>query len=155
MILGACDRSPFLAKPGSKNAMTLLNKFGHCASNEKIIDIGIESTISQQDTLLPYQFLRDPNLCTALAWDYFDINISTLSGADSVHNTFGICYQNESQTSREVSKRVHTVRKRKTKDITKFFGMNKHKKWNPTERSQECNTFSLKTLFYTFIYSKH
>ena len=35
--------------------MTLLNKFGHSASNEKIrrIDIGIESAISQQDTLLP------------------------------------------------------------------------------------------------------
>ena len=53
---------------GSKNAGTLLNKFGHCAGNEKTrrIDIGIESTISQQDTLLPDQFLRDPNLCTAL-----------------------------------------------------------------------------------------
>ena len=40
---------------GSKNAVTLLSKFGHCTSNEKIrrIDIGIESTISQQDTLLP------------------------------------------------------------------------------------------------------
>ena len=40
---------------GSKNAVTLLSKFGHSASNEKIrrIDIGIESAISQQDTLLP------------------------------------------------------------------------------------------------------
>ena len=40
---------------GSKNAVTLLSKFGHSVSNEKIrpIDIGIESTISQQDTLLP------------------------------------------------------------------------------------------------------
>ena len=40
---------------GSKNVVTLLNKFGHSASNEKIqrIDIEIESTISQQDTLLP------------------------------------------------------------------------------------------------------
>ena len=40
---------------GSKNAVTLLNKFGHSASNEKIrrIDIGIESTTSQQDTLQP------------------------------------------------------------------------------------------------------
>ena len=101
--------------------MTLLNKFGHCASNEKIrrIDIGIESTISQQDTLLPDQLLRDPNLCTALAWDNFDINISTLSGAYSMHHTFGICYQNESQTSREIPKREDTVRKRKIKDITK------------------------------------
>ena len=106
---------------GSKNAVTLLNKFGHCASNEKIrrIDIGIESTISQQDTLLPDQFLRDPNLYTALTWDNFDINISTLSGADSMHHTFGICYKNESQTSREMPKRKGTVRKRKIKDITK------------------------------------
>ena len=49
-------------------------------SNEKIrrVDIGIESTTSQQDTLLPYQLLRDPNLCTALAWDNFYINISIL-----------------------------------------------------------------------------
>ena len=77
---------------GSKNAVTLLNKFGHCASNEKIrrIDIGIESTISQQDTLLPDQFLRDPNLCAALAWHNFDINISALSGVDSMYPTFGV-----------------------------------------------------------------
>ena len=54
---------------GNKNAVTLVNKFGHSASNEKIrcIDMGIESTISQQDTLLPGMFLRDPILCTALA----------------------------------------------------------------------------------------
>ena len=73
--------------------MILLKKFGHCASNEKIrlIDIGIESTISQQDNILPYQFLRDPNLCTALAWDNFDVHISTLSGTDFVHTPFGIC----------------------------------------------------------------
>ena len=40
---------------GSKNVVNLLNKFGNSASNEKIrrIDIEIESTISQQDTLLP------------------------------------------------------------------------------------------------------
>ena len=113
--------STFKSMTGSKNAVTLLNKFGHCAGNEKIqrIDIGIESTISQQDTVLPDQFLRNPNLGTALAWDNFDINISTLSGADSMHHTFGICYKNESQTSREMPKRKDTVRKRKIKDITK------------------------------------
>ena len=58
-------------------------------------------------------------MCTALAWDNFTINISTLSGADSMHHTVGICYQNESQTSREIRKREDTVRKRKIKDITK------------------------------------
>ena len=58
-------------------------------------------------------------MCTALAWDNFTINISTLSGADSMHHTVGICYQNESQTSREIRKREDTMRKRKIKDITK------------------------------------
>ena len=43
----------------------------------------------------------------------------TLSGAGSMHHTFGIGYQNESQTSREIPKREDTVRKRKIKDITK------------------------------------
>ena len=39
---------------GTKNAVALLNKFGHCASNEKIqcIDIGIESTFHK---ILYYQ----------------------------------------------------------------------------------------------------
>ena len=108
----------------------------------------MESTISQQDTLLPDQFLRDPNLCSALAWDNFGVNISTLSVADSMHLTFGICYQNESQTSKEIPKRDDTVRKKKSKILQRFFGMNKHKKPNPTEKSQECHTFSLKTLYF-------
>ena len=106
-------------------------------------------TISQQDTLLPELFLRDPNLCTAVAWNNFDINISTLSGADSMHYAFGICYENESQTSREIPKREDTVKKnKKSKILQNFFGMNKHKKLIPTEKSQECYTFSLKTLYF-------
>ena len=36
-----------------------------------------------------------------------------------MHHTFGICYQNKSQTSREIPKREDTVRKRKIEDITK------------------------------------
>ena len=62
--------------------------------------------------------MKDPNSCTALAWDNFDIDI--LPGADSVYHTFSICYQNESQTSKEVFKRDVTVRKRKIKDIEKI-----------------------------------
>ena len=132
-VMYACSGGKFLPRKhlslgltvtlitGSKNAVTLLNKFGHCASNEKIrhIDNGIERTISQQDTLLPDQFLSDPNSCMALAWYNFNIDISTLSGADSMHHTFGICHQNKSQLSREIPTVEDTVRKRKFKDITK------------------------------------
>ena len=42
-----------------------------------------------------------------------------MPGADSAHHKFGICYQNESQTSREIPKRENIVRERKIKDITK------------------------------------
>ena len=34
------------------------------------------------------------NLCTALAWDNFDKNTETLSGKNTLHDTFGIAYQN-------------------------------------------------------------
>ena len=66
---------------GSKTPFTLLNKLGHCASNEKTrrIDNGIESTVSQRDSMLPDKFVKSPNLCTGLVWDNFDVNIQTLS----------------------------------------------------------------------------
>ena len=55
-------------------------------------------------------------MCTAVAWNNFDINISTLPGADSMHHAFGICYENESQTSREIPKREDTVKKKNQKN---------------------------------------
>ena len=137
---------------GSKNAVTLLNKFGHSASNEKIWhDIGIESTISQQDTLLPDQFLRHPNLCAALAWHNFDINISTLSGVDSMYPTFGRCYQNESQTSREIAKREDTMRKRKIKHITKVLWHEQAQEIEPYRKKPRMSHFQLEK----FHYNKH
>ena len=133
--------------------MTLLNKFGHSASNEKIwhIDIGIESTISQQDTLLPDQFLRDPNLCSALAWDNFDVNNSTLSVADSMHHTFGICYQNESQTSREIPKRddkkiKENQRKIKIKDITKVLRHEQAQETEPYRKKSRMSHFQFENV---------
>ena len=139
---------------GSKNAGTLLNKFGHCAGNEKTrrIDIGIESTISQQDTLLPDQFLRDPNLGTALAWDNFDINISNLSGADSMHHIFGICCKSESQTSREIPKREGTVRKRKIKDITKVLRYEQAQEVEPYRKKPRMPQFQFENVI---VYPTH
>ena len=29
-----------------------------------------------------------------LAWENFGVNFETVSGADSFHHTYGICYQN-------------------------------------------------------------
>ena len=38
---------------------------------------------------------------TSLAWDNLDINIKTLSGANTIHHPFGICSQNISSCSNE------------------------------------------------------
>ena len=83
---------------GSKTLTNFLNRFGHCVSNEKVrqIDMALESSINEKDNLVPKAIRKDQNLPVAIAWDNFDINMETLSGADTIHHTYGICYQNES-----------------------------------------------------------
>ena len=113
---------------GSRKVTSLMNRFGHCASNEKVrrVDIGLESTITQSTGILPegIQIVRDKSLGTGLAWGNFDINLETLSGADSIHHTFGICYQDEQgpqneniQDQQNINSARPLSRKRKIKDI--------------------------------------
>ena len=83
---------------GSQTAVTLLNRFGHCASDETIcrIDMALEETVQNSDKdFVPKGILRRSGLCTGTAWDNFDVNIETLSGLGTIHHTYSICYQNE------------------------------------------------------------
>ena len=99
-----------------------MNRHGHCASNEKIrrIDLGIQCTINKSDNIVPDSITTKPNLCTDLAWDNFDINLETLSGANSIHHTYRICYQNVDEESCCMPKEVVlTGTERMIKDITK------------------------------------
>ena len=80
---------------GSKTAVTLLNKFGHCASNETIrrLDMGLEESILKtNNNYVPDGILKTQGLCTGIAWDNFDINTETLSGLGTIHHTYGIAY---------------------------------------------------------------
>ena len=81
---------------GSKSVVSLLNRFGHCIGDETVrrMDMSFEEAVNQNDTILPSHIQISPNLSTGLAWDNFDINIETLSGANTIHHTYGICYQN-------------------------------------------------------------
>ena len=106
---------------GSKSIVNLLNRFGHCISNEKVrrIDIGMESSLTSSNSPFPDQIFKTPELYTALAWDNFDLNLETLSGSDSLHHTHGICYQNILSTIQVPQKITEsTYKKRKIKDIT-------------------------------------
>ena len=81
---------------GSKSLVNLVNRFGHCISNEKVrrIDIGMESSLTSSNHRVSDRITKTPELYTELAWDNFDVNLETLSGDDSVDHTYGICYQN-------------------------------------------------------------
>ena len=52
---------------GSKSVVNLLNRFGNCISNEKVrrIDIGMESSLTSSNSLVPDQIIKTPELYTA------------------------------------------------------------------------------------------
>ena len=81
---------------GSKTMVSLLNRFGHGASDETTtqIDLGLEKKIFKKKTLVPSHISRNSNVSTGLVWDNCDINIETPSGANTEHHKYGICYQN-------------------------------------------------------------
>ena len=81
---------------GSKSVVSLLNRFGHCIGDETVrrMDMSFEEAVNQNDTILPSHIQISPNLLTGLAWNNFDINIEILSKANTIHRTYGICYEN-------------------------------------------------------------
>ena len=78
---------------GNKSVVNLINRFGHCISNEKVYrtDIGMESSLTSNNSLVPDQIVQTPELYTTLAWDNFDVNLEIQSGADPAQYTYGIC----------------------------------------------------------------
>ena len=81
---------------GSKSVVSLFNRFGQSIGDETVrrMDMSFQEAVNQNDTILPSHIQISPNLSTGLAWDNFDINIETLSGENTIHHTYGICYQN-------------------------------------------------------------
>ena len=105
---------------GSKSVVNLLNRFGHCISNQKVhrIDIGMKSSLASGNSLVLDQIIKTPELYTALAWNNFDMKLEALSGVDSVYHTYGICYQNISSTVQLPQKMTETTcKKRKIMDM--------------------------------------
>ena len=81
---------------GCKSVVSLFNSFGHCIGDETVrrMDMNFEEAVNQNDAILPSHIHISPNLSTELPWDNFDINIKALSGANTIHHTYGTCYQN-------------------------------------------------------------
>ena len=74
----------------------MLNRFGHCINYHKVEEIKTDLATKVQETniMTPEGIERVSGRCMGLAWDNYDENIETLSGANTLHDTVGICYQN-------------------------------------------------------------
>ena len=84
---------------GSKRVINLLNRNGHCASNETLrrIDMDMEESASVKCTgIVPDGISKKKGKATGTAWDNLDINMETINGLGTIHHTYGIIYQNTS-----------------------------------------------------------
>ncbi len=82
---------------GSRQVIELANRFGHSISyhTAESLETSLATEITERNCASPDGFHRFPGLGTALAWDNYDENLETLSGSGTLHDTVGICYQNE------------------------------------------------------------
>ena len=82
---------------GSKKLVNTLNHFNQCTSYTvtEELEADLAETITKRNVATPDGIVCNNKLCTSLAWDNFDKNTETLSGHNTLHATFGICYQNE------------------------------------------------------------
>lgn len=81
------------SQTGSRRVVEVLNRFGVSYNIVEENDTQLASDITFRDQFKPDGLLTESELLTSLAWDNFDENIETMSGAGTLHDTVGICYQ--------------------------------------------------------------
>ncbi|XP_041481075.1 uncharacterized protein LOC121428475 [Lytechinus variegatus] len=81
---------------GSKLAMQILNRSGHCISysESKGLETEFAYTVESKDRDTPDGIQLSPYLGTACVWDNYDANVETLDGKHTLHATVGHTYQN-------------------------------------------------------------
>ena len=81
---------------GSRKVVELLNHFGHCINYHKVeeIETDLALNILHSNCSSPEGIEQVPGRSLGLAWDNYDEITETLSGANTLHDTVGICYQN-------------------------------------------------------------
>ena len=81
---------------GSRKVVEMLNHYGHSISYYTVeaIETDLATNICERNCATPEGIQKVSGLCTGLAWDNYDKNTETLSGANTLHDTVGICYQN-------------------------------------------------------------
>ena len=80
---------------GRADLLTILNRFGHCQSYARImeLDTALAYQVQKADDVLPSNITVSGNVVAHLCWDNFDINEQTPSGVGTTHTTHGIVIQ--------------------------------------------------------------
>ena len=128
----------------SKKVLTLINCYGHCASSETVlrVDMSLESTLNNSDSLIPDGIETKPNLSTGIALDNLDINLETLPGADNIYHTYGICHQaikETNETETEESSEIHLNLNQPPNQL-------QHQSTAPKSKKRKLSRFSKATL---------
>ncbi len=81
---------------GRRKVIEVLNRFTQCNNYDALEEYETELavTIYERETSTPNGLLRKPGLVTGCAWDNYDENMENISGAGTLHDIFGVCYQN-------------------------------------------------------------
>lgn len=80
---------------GRADIVRLLNRFGHCVSYSRLLEIltAIHMAIKDHDSPVPPGIKMQGNEVLHFCWDNFDLNEETASGAGTTHSTHGLVIQ--------------------------------------------------------------
>lgn len=80
---------------GSAEILTLINRYGHCASYSRALELetAMCKSIDEKASVIPPTINPDKNIVTHLCWDNFDLREETPSGAGTTHTSHGIIIQ--------------------------------------------------------------
>ena len=100
---------------GSAEIVTMLHRFGHCASYSYILELetAISNKITNKEGYLPSSLHAENNKILHLCWDNFDLIEETLTGAGTTHSTHGIIIQEVFSNVPSVEKDVDLPRNKK------------------------------------------
>jgi hypothetical protein len=99
---------------GRAEVVTILNRYGHCQSYSKVLELetAIANTQQTTDGVLPSNVSVSGNIISHMCWDNFDVNEETRSGAGTTHVTHGIIIQEVNKTDLVIAERISHVRTR-------------------------------------------
>ena len=96
---------------GSAELITILNRFGHCQSYTRTLELktAMCSSISANDLVLPPNISLHNNSVIHFCWDNFDLNEETPSGTGTTHSMHGNVIQDVSNNVGSITNyRNHT-----------------------------------------------